>query len=131
MGAALLRGGRLLAGCRADPPELAGWWELPGGKVEPGEDEITALRRECREELGIDVCPLRRLGGDWPIADGVVLHVWTAQTADDVPPQPIRHRELRWLAVHELYDVAWLPPDLPIIGEIAAHMRRTAVGTAT
>lgn len=51
--AAILDGGWLLAARRTGPPALAGGWELPGGKVEPGEEELAALVRECREELGI------------------------------------------------------------------------------
>lgn len=51
--AALQESGRLLAARRSAPPELAGRWELPGGKVEPGEDPKRALVRELREELGI------------------------------------------------------------------------------
>src|SRR5215467_10554281 len=51
VGAAIIARGRLLAAQRADPPELAGGWELPGGKVEPGESDQEALVRECHEEL--------------------------------------------------------------------------------
>ncbi|MET9965659.1 NUDIX domain-containing protein, partial [Streptomyces sp. NPDC006356] len=54
VGAALLAGGRLLAARRSAPEELAGRWELPGGKVEPGEAPEAALVRELREELGVD-----------------------------------------------------------------------------
>ena len=48
-------GRHLLLAQRAYPPELAGLWELPGGKAEPGETAAAALERELREELGIDV----------------------------------------------------------------------------
>jgi hypothetical protein len=47
VGAAILADGRLLACQRSEPPEVAGRWEFPGGKVEPGEDELEALVREC------------------------------------------------------------------------------------
>src|SRR4029077_8578842 len=53
VGAAILPEGRLLACQRSEPPEVAGRWEFPGGKVEPGEDELEALIRECEEELGV------------------------------------------------------------------------------
>ncbi len=55
VGAAIVRDGRLLAARRTEPPGLAGGWELPGGKVEPGETDREALLREIREELGVDV----------------------------------------------------------------------------
>src|SRR5215468_8744713 len=53
VGAAIIAGGRVLACERAEPPEMAGKWEFPGGKVEDGEDEAEALVRECDEELGV------------------------------------------------------------------------------
>lgn len=47
--------GRVLLTQRKPGTHLAGLWELPGGKVQPGEDPREALRRELKEELGIDV----------------------------------------------------------------------------
>ncbi len=62
--------GALIAGWRcwwhsvARPPELAGLWELPGGKVAPGESDAAGLARELHEELGVEVAVGERLGGD-------------------------------------------------------------------
>ena len=53
--AVLEREGRYLIGKRPEGGMLAGLWEFPGGKVEKGESHEAALRRECKEELGIDV----------------------------------------------------------------------------
>ncbi|GAA4337321.1 Nudix family hydrolase [Pigmentiphaga soli] len=52
---ALLRDGRLLLGQRPEGKPYSGWWELPGGKLEPGETVLQALARELDEELGITV----------------------------------------------------------------------------
>ncbi|WP_182907777.1 (deoxy)nucleoside triphosphate pyrophosphohydrolase [Microbispora sp. H13382] len=117
VGAAIVRDGRLLAAQRAAPPELRGGWEFPGGKVDPGEDEHAALVRECAEELGVQVVLGRRVGGDWPLPGGHLMHVWLATVVTGVP-RPLEHLELRWLEPHELYDVAWLPADLPVVAAI-------------
>jgi len=122
VGAAIVDGdGRLLAAQRADPPELAGGWELPGGKVDPGEDEHTALVRECQEELGVLIEVGERVGGDWALAGGYVLRVWLAVVAEG-RPEAREHLDLRWLAEGELYDVAWLPADLPIVRAVQGRL---------
>ena len=112
--AAIVRDGRLLVAQRAEPPELAGGWEFPGGKVEPGEADEDALIRECREELGIEIKLRERVGGDWPLTPTAVLRVWTAEILEGVP-RPLEHLALRWLAPEELYDVRWLAGDLPVV----------------
>src|SRR3954471_10174753 len=55
-------GGTLLVAQRERPPELAGLWELPGGKVAAGESDAAALVRELEEELGVGVTVGERLG---------------------------------------------------------------------
>ena len=121
VGAAIVRGGgdglRLLAARRTEPPALAGFWELPGGKVEPGESAHDALRREIHEELGLDVVAGEvvpgPLDGDWPLGDAYALRVFVVHLADgDEPLCRAQHDLLRWLAADEWDDVDWLPDDV-------------------
>jgi len=115
VGAAILDGGRLLAARRKEPAALAGGWELPGGKVEPGEDDLAALVRECREELGVVISPVERIGGDWAMSGDATLRVWTATVAEGEPQALDDHSEVRWLEPGQWYDVAWLAADLPVV----------------
>lgn len=110
--AAIVREGRLLAARRTAPPELAGRWELPGGKVKAGEQDTAALVREIREELGMTVTLGARVGADWPLPRGV-LRVWLATLEAGETPVPLeQHDLLQWLAPHELDSVPWLDPDV-------------------
>jgi len=119
VGAAILADGRLLACQRSEPPEVAGRWEFPGGKVEPGEDELEALVRECQEELGIVIRVLDRVGEDVPLAHGwALLRVWLAEI-EAGEPQALEHAALTWLGPDELDSVSWLPADAPIVAEVA------------
>jgi 8-oxo-dGTP diphosphatase len=127
VGAALFDGDRLLAARRSAPPELAGRWELPGGKVESGEAPEEALVRELREELGVHARAVGRVPGAWPLRDPYVLTVWTAVLETDSPaPEPLQdHDELRWLGPGEIWDVDWLEQDVPAVREVLAHRPAT------
>jgi len=124
VGAALLDGeGRVLAAQRAAPPELAGRWEFPGGKVEPGESETAALVRECREELGVEVELDARLGEDLPVElGGAVLRVWTGRIVAGTLAAT-EHAALRWLDPAELDEVDWLPADRPLLDALRPLLR--------
>jgi len=119
VGAAIVADGRVLACQRAEPPEVAGRWEFPGGKVEPGEKEVDALIRECEEELAVTIEVDRRIGGDVPMAHGrAILRVWLARLLVG-EPRAIEHASLRWLARADLFTVPWLPADAPIVEALA------------
>lgn len=118
VGAAVLDGARVLAAQRTEPSHLAGYWELPGGKVEPGESAQAALRRECREELGIEVALGPRVGADVPLKTAV-LQVWSAVSVSG-RPRALEHAELRWLAADELGTVDWLPADRDLLPSLRA-----------
>lgn len=122
--AALVRDGLLLAARRSSPPELAGQWELPGGKVEDGESAEQALHRELSEELGVTVTiGARVLGphdGDWDILNGYRMRVWVC-TLDDGEPVPLQdHEDLAWVSLEAAEELTWLGPDLPIVRAVGA-----------
>ncbi|MFG2193060.1 (deoxy)nucleoside triphosphate pyrophosphohydrolase [Streptomyces sp. NPDC048639] len=126
VGGAVLDGGRLLAARRSAPPELAGRWELPGGKLEPGETPEAALVRELREELGVEVEPLVRVPGAWPLKPGYVLWVWTARLVAGEPRPLEDHDELRWLTPDRVDEVDWLDQDRPAVAEAVRLLGRAA-----
>ena len=117
--AVIIADGRVLACQRSAPPEAAGKWEFPGGKVEPGETEEAALARECAEELGVRVKVGDRVGPDVPLAHGrAVLRVYAADLVEGDVPEALEHTSMRWLAVDQLDSVVWLPADKPIVAEL-------------
>lgn len=125
VGAAIVRGGRVLATRRTSPPELAGRWELPGGKVEPGERPDDALEREIAEELRCGIEVTGWLAGTTHIGDTHELRVATARLASG-EPDPVEHDQTRWLGPDELDDVDWLEPDRPFLAEIRQVLATTS-----
>jgi len=117
MGAAIIRHGRVLVARRTHPAPVAGGWEFPGGKVEPGEDPDAAVVREIREELGCEVAVIGRLEGESSVKANYVLRVAVAILVDG-EPIPHEHDAVRWLGPEELGNVDWLRADLPFLPEL-------------
>lgn len=119
---AVIEDGRVLAARRSAPAELAGGWELPGGKVEPGEDVSAAAIREIGEELGCVVVVTGTLSGAVPVTESLELVAVTASlTSGD--PVPTEHDAIRWLAADQLDEVAWLDADLPFVAQLEPLLR--------
>ncbi|MHA7210497.1 (deoxy)nucleoside triphosphate pyrophosphohydrolase [Arthrobacter sp. MDT1-65] len=123
---------RLLVARRTAPPEFAGMWEFPGGKVEPGEACEGALLRELDEELGIEA----RLGPEvsgpgpqgWPLHATAAMRVWLAEVSAGEAAPLQDHDEVRWVPLapeHELDALPWIPADRPIVDALRAAIRRS------
>jgi mutator protein MutT len=121
VGVALLAHGRLLAARRTSPPGVAGRWELPGGKVEPGESPAEAAVREVAEELGCAITVTGALDGSQPIRAGVALRVLLGRI-DAGEPLPREHDMLRWLGPEQLDSVDWLEADRPFLGQLRERL---------
>ncbi len=139
---------RLLAAQRSYPAELDGFYELPGGKVEVGEDALHALHREIEEELGTTLVvgspvpnPVPQMqtaheGGlsldvsdagfsPWPILQGRVMWVWLAEIEPGAPEPKASgsHRELRWEPLDTVLQLPWLPTNHPIVANTLEGIR--------
>jgi 8-oxo-dGTP diphosphatase len=120
VGAAILQADRVLVARRSGGP-YDGFWEFPGGKVEPGEADLSALVREIGEELGVVVAPQDFLGEvllDGPVGGGLpgesTLRVWSARiTSGDLFAH--EHAELRWVGADDLDALDWIPADRPLV----------------
>ena len=144
----LTRPTKMLCAARSYPAEHAGRYELPGGKVEPGESHVQALERELREEislsvrLGAEIAPPAELAvaaptpvvarpfpGDdapaWPALHGYRMRVWLAEPADPAhgPRRGTSHEQLRWAGLGEVGALPWLDADLPVLASILAATR--------
>jgi 8-oxo-dGTP diphosphatase len=122
--AAIVREGSVLVARRTAPAALAGKWELPGGKVQPGETQQAALRREIAEELGLVLTVGERIGDPLELPDGAILRCYAAVT-DGAAPTLAEHDELRWVVPGELESIDWLPADRLLMGALEQVLRRS------
>lgn len=112
----IVREGRYLIAKRKAGTHLGGLWEFPGGKREPGESLEDCLRRELREELGIDVTP--------PVHFRVIRHDYPGKTVElnffccAISRGKVRAldcEEFRWVTPREMDEYEFPPADRPLI----------------
>jgi 8-oxo-dGTP diphosphatase len=116
--AAVLREGEVLAAQRTRPPALAGRWELPGGRVEVGEQEPDAVVRELREELGIDVAenclaPFAFASHGYETFH-LLMPLYVCRRWSDMVTAR-EGQELKWVKPQNLRSYAMPPADIPLI----------------
>jgi 8-oxo-dGTP diphosphatase len=117
--AIIQREGMILAARRKQGSHMAGYWEFPGGKIEPGETPEECLQRELKEELSIE----SKIG---PFFEESCYDYGTKQirllsyfvdyisgtfTLND-------HDEIRWLNVHQLLTLQWATADIPLVEKL-------------
>ena len=100
--------------------EWQGWWEFPGGKIEPGESHEAALIREIREELNAEIAIgdlLQTIDWDYPTFH-LTMHCYLCTlTSDNLHLN--EHTASAWLTKETLATVKWLPADIILLDAIA------------
>jgi 8-oxo-dGTP diphosphatase len=122
--------GRVLIAQRPAGKHLAGGWEFPGGKLEPGEERVAGLARELREELGITIAtprPLIRVRHAYPSRE-VLLDIWVVRHYGG-EPRGLDGQALRWCTQDELTTADLLPADKPIVAALRLPERLTEIST--
>ena len=112
------RDGRVLLAQRPEGKSMAGLWEFPGGKVEPGECPEEALIRELQEELGIDTwasCLAPLTFASHAYEDFHLLMPLFACRKWEGTPQPKEGQTLKWVHPRDMRDYPMPPADLPLI----------------
>lgn len=103
--------------------EWQGWWEFPGGKIEPGESQRAALKREIREELDAEIIVgdlLDTVQWDYP-AFHLTMHCYICTLASEYLHLN-EHKASVWLSKENLTSVRWLPADFDLLDKISEYI---------
>lgn len=125
-GAVFVRDGRVFAAQRGPGKNMAGKWEFPGGKIEPGETPEQALTRELKEELHLDATIGEHITTTAYEYDfGTVnLATYYCTAANNAEPVLTEHAEVRWVPIADLDQLDWAPADVPAVQEIMKALLR-------
>lgn len=119
--AVIVEDGRVFAAQRNGSGPLAGKWEFPGGKIKEGESPASALKREIREELGIEIevhSPFLTVKHSYPTFE-ITLESYRCSCVEGTITLN-EHLDCGWFSLDELVRLDWAEADLPIV----AHLER-------
>jgi 8-oxo-dGTP diphosphatase len=123
VGAVIVRDGLVYCVQRGLTASLPGMWEFPGGKIEPGEDEVTALTREIHEELLCRVSVGQKVtttSHDYDFGTVRLTTYYCALAAGE--PSLTEHVAELWLRPDQLTDLVWAPADVPAVEDVVRHL---------
>lgn len=116
--------GAVLLSQRTAQQSFSGRWELPGGKVEPGEAPVDALRRELREELGIEAS----IDAVYDVVFysykefDLLMLVYQCTTTDE--PRALDVADVKWVPMDQLHTYSVLPADEPLVKRLQQTHKR-------
>lgn len=95
-------------------------YEFPGGKTEEGESLVNCLKRECKEELAIDldVGPKVYVTEHVYTDIHVELHFFSCTVKNGMEPQALEHESVRWIRIEEIHDFEFCPADAELIEKL-------------
>ena len=117
--AVLINNGKLFIAKRPHDDPLADKWELPGGKVHPGETPEDCLQREMYEEFGMEVTVHEPCGENTHHYDHISIRLMAYKvqwTGNEI--HPVAHDEISWVSAQNLDNYDFAPADIPLINEI-------------
>jgi 8-oxo-dGTP diphosphatase len=126
--AAVIRRGEKIFATARGYGDFKGKWEFPGGKVEPGETPQTALKREIKEELRVDVeigDLIDNIEYDYPEFHLSMKVFWCTIISGRI--ELVEAESARWLGAGELDSVVWLPADLTLIGRLKSEFKKSSL----
>ena len=115
--AAIIQDGEKILATQRGYGELAGGWEFPGGKIEPGEEREDALVRELREELDVDIEIQRFIATvEYQYENFyLTMHCYLAHLAPGEQITLLEHSDAQWVDAQTAEHVAWLPADIQVV----------------
>ena len=124
--AAIIKEGERIFATQRGYGEHKGYWEFPGGKIEPGETRHQALKREIKEELGIDIT-INKLVSTIEYQYStfhLTMHCYLC-TCDTQSIELHEHLSAKWITQNELNTLNWLPADLQLLPALHAILTQT------
>ena len=115
LAAVIERDGRFLVTRRLDRTHLAGYWEFPGGKCEPGETHEECLQRELREELGVGAIIGAEIIATTHAYPERTVRLHFRHCEIDGEPQPLLGQEMRWVSREEMAALPFPEADTELI----------------
>lgn len=132
VGACISNGDSYLLACRSSQQGYEGKWEFPGGKIEDGETDAEAIKREIREEIGVELEVYDELDSNVFYEKDkdrlIELKVYNAVISSGIPTSK-EGQKLEWKSIDEIENLDWMPTDVNIVQTLIDKSPRKIVGT--